>query len=367
MQQKGKFSQLWVGLTAAFVLGTASGVRAQAPLPVYTDYLVNGFQDWGWAPHDYANALAVHSGTKSVSVTMTSGNQGLQIYHADLNSSLYSSIVLWLNGGTNGGQKFQVYGLLHVGTINNAGQGQYFSLGTLPTNAWRQFIVPLSALGVANRTNFTGFVIQDRTGTAQPTFYVDDIQLVAAPAPVLVHLSVNATQALRSVDARWFGVNTAMWDGYLDTPQTIDLLQEMGTQVLRCMGGSASDEYHWALNKSLANPWTWQSSFANLVHVATNIGARVITTVNYGTGSTNEAAAWVAYANGSITNTRSLGLDKFGTNWQTVGYWASLRAAAPLGHDDGKNFLRISRTTPLGFKYWEIGNGKYSVTTFASR
>jgi hypothetical protein len=150
-----------------------------------------------------------------------------------------------------------------------------------------------------------------------------------------------------------------MWDGYLDTPQTIALLQQMGTRALRCLGGSASDEYHWASDTSLTNTWTWASSFANLLHVATNIGAQVITTVNYGTGSTNEAAAWVAYANGATTNTLSLGKDQFGTNWQTVGYWASLRAAAPLGQDDGKNFLRIARTAPLGFKYWEIGNECY--------
>ena len=186
------------GLAAGATLLLAfASARAQAPLPVYTDYLVNGFQDWGWAPHDYANTSPVHSGSKSVAVTMTSGYQGLQIYHPDLNSSLYSSISLWLNGGASGGQKLQVYGLLHVGTANNVGQGQYFSLGTLPTNTWQQFIVPLSALGVANRTNFTGFVIQDRIGTAQPTFYVDDIQLVAAPAPAPVHLSLNATQAVR--------------------------------------------------------------------------------------------------------------------------------------------------------------------------
>ena len=268
---------------------------------------VNGFQDWGWASHDYANTSPVRSGSKSAAVTMSSGWQGLQIYHPDLNSSLYTGISLWLNGGTNGGQKLQVYGLLHVGTTNNAGQGQYFSLGTLPTNAWQQFIVPLSALGVANRSNFTGFVIQDRSGAAQPTFYVDDIQLIAAPAPALVQLSLNATQAVRGVDARWFGVNTAMWDGNLDTSQTIALLREMGTRTLRCMGGSVSDEYHWALNKSFNNNWTWQSSFANLLHVATNIGAQVITTVNYGTGTTNEAAAWVAYANGSTTNTLVVG------------------------------------------------------------
>src|SRR5690606_1369808 len=42
--------------------------------------------------------------------------------------------------------------------------------------------------------------------------------------------------------------------------------------------------------------------------------------------------------------------------WQTAGYWASLRASAPLAVDDGLNFLRISEPEPLGIEYWEIGN-----------
>src|SRR5262249_8085894 len=139
------------------------------------------------------------------------------------------------------------------------------------------------------------------------TFYVDDVQINASPAPALVHLSLNATQAVRTVDARCFGINTAIWDSNLDTSQTISLLKQMGTKMLRCLGGSASDEYHWARNKSLTNTWTWASSFANLLHVATNTDVQVMTTVNYGTGSTNEAAAWVAYANGTTTNTLALG------------------------------------------------------------
>ena len=290
---------------------------------------------------------------------MSAGWQGFQIYHADLNSGLYSGISLWLNGGAGGGQNLRVYGLLHIGTSPNANAGQYYPLGTLPAGAWRQFIVPLSALGVADRTNFTGFVIQNASGAALPTFYLDEMRLVAAPAPALVHLSLNATQAVRSADARWFAVNTAIWDTHFDSSATIALLQEMGTRVLRGPGGSLSDEYHWSTNTNLTNSWRWATSFADFVHVATNIGAQAVITVNYGTGSTNEAAAWVAYANGVTTNSLSLGADQFGINWQTVGYWASLRAAARLAHDDGKNFLRISRSAPLGFKYWEIGNECY--------
>ena len=86
----------------------------------------------------------------------------------------------------------------------------------------------------------------------------------------------------------------------------------MGTRLLRAPGGSLSDEYHWRTDTNLTNTWRWATSFANFVHVATNAGAQAIITVNYGTGSTNEAAAWVAYANGATTNTLSLGVDQFG-------------------------------------------------------
>jgi hypothetical protein len=59
------------------------------------------------------------------------------------------------------------------------------------------------------------------------------------------------------------------------------------------MGGSLYDNYHWVTDLTVGTDWPgpWSSSFANLLHVATNIGAQVITIVNYGTGSTNEAAA----------------------------------------------------------------------------
>src|SRR5204863_5191444 len=39
--------------------------------------------------------------------------------------------------------------------------------------------------------------------------------------------------------------------------------------------------------------------------------------------------------------------------------WANLRAAAKLATDDGMNFLRLGRTQPFAFKYWEIGNENY--------
>jgi hypothetical protein len=271
-----------------------------------------------------------------------------------MTNAAYASISFWLNGSTSGGQQLQMYGNLSTGT-----QNPRYSLNTPLANTWVQYTVPLSALGVANVTNFTGFAIQDSAGAAESTFYLDDIQLVSAVPPTLTHLTVNAALPVRTADARWFSINTAIWDSAFDTPLTLSVLTNMGTRALRFPGGSASDEYHWAVNRSDDNSWSWATSVANYIHVITNLNGQSMITVNYGTGFTNEAAAWVAYANASTANAQSLGVDARGTNWQTAGYWASFRAAAKLGSDDGRNFLRLSRSAPFGFKYWEIGNECY--------
>jgi alpha-N-arabinofuranosidase len=290
-------------ISSVAVLLSVANASAQTSLPVYTDQLVNGFQDWGWATHNYANTSPVHSGSDSVSVTIATANfDGLQICRAagtDVDSTPYASLSFWINGGASGGQQLKVYGLLHIGSTQNVGQ-LTVTLAKLPTNDWQQITLPLSSLGVANKTNFTGFVIQSSIGATQPTYYVDDIQLNANPPPPLVHVGVNAAQPLRSADARWFGLNTAIWDGYFDTSYTSNALSELGTQILRFPGGSASDDYHWATDTSGTNTWTWGTSFANFIHIATNAGVQAIITANYGDGTPQEAAAWVGYAN--VTN-----------------------------------------------------------------
>ena len=105
---------------------------------------------------------------------------------------------------------------------------------------------------------------------------------------------MNAGQPIRTADARWFGLNTAIWDSDLDTPQTRNLLTNMDTLALRFPGGSDSDNYHWLANQLDNGGYASASaSLANFIHAITNLNAQAMTTLNYGTGSSNEAAAWV--------------------------------------------------------------------------
>ena len=322
---------------------------------IYADALTNGWSNGSYnITLNYANPAPVHSGSYSISSTITSAYGGIVLNHAKMADTNFASISFSLNGGTSGGQRLQM-----CASLSTTNQIARYPLGAPIANTWQLYTVPLSALGVASVTNFTGFTIQDSAGTAEATFYLDDIQLLSSIVPALVHVSINAAQPLRTADTRWGGVNTAMWDPNFDTSQTVSLLNEMGTTFLRGPGGSLSDQYHWTKNTTLTHTWQWQTSFANFIHVATNVGAQAIITVNYGSGTSNEAAAWVAYANGATGGSLALGTDQYGTNWFNSGYWSSLRAATPLGSDDGKNFLRLSRTAPLGFKFWEVGNECY--------
>jgi hypothetical protein len=172
------------------------------------------------------------------------------------------------------------------------------------------------------------------------------------------------------------GIHTSVYDNNMNLCSTIPLLKAAGVSSLRYPGGSYADLYHWELNTGTWTPASGggsntiyiaaQTDFGNFVGLLGRVGANALITVNYGMNSTGtgpgrpeEAAAWVAYANGSTTSTTAIGVDADGKDWKTVGYWASLRAATPLATDDGMNFLRIGHAAAVGIKYWEVGNEIY--------
>lgn len=287
------------------MLRCAIDVPAQTNLFIYTDHIVNGFQDWSWTGHNITNTTPVHSGSNSIGVTNAAVGGGISFHQNNFDTSIYSNLTFWADGGATGGQTLQVYV-----SLDTNDQPPVVLSPTLPANAWRQYTIPLSSLNAGNKTNLARITIQFAGGTG--TFYLDDIQLNPVPAPALVHLGVDASQTIRSADARWFGLNTATWDGELGNSQTLPLLKEEGCRALRWPGGSTSDTYHWASDPS------GNATFMNLV---TNLAAQSnsFITVNYGSGTSNEAAAWVRSVN--ITNHCGvryweIGNENYGT-WET--------------------------------------------------
>jgi hypothetical protein len=279
----------------------ASPALAGDDLLIYSERLNNGWANWGYnAALVFTNANPVHSGTKSIKATMPAWSR-IWLLHDALDPALYTEFAFWAHGGSSGGQQLQF-----LAATNGHDTGVFVSVPALSANTWSQRRIALSALGVTTNSLLTSLYICNWSGNTQAVFYVDDVLLTASQPPATVHISVNATQVVRRVDARLFGVNTAAWDSALDTPSTISVLTDMDNQVLRWPGGSWGDDYHWAGSHP-----AWQPQTFNFMHVATNTRAQVYMIANYGSGTPQEAAAWVRYCN--LTN-------------------------------------------QCGFKYWEIGN-----------
>ncbi|GAA2215548.1 cellulose binding domain-containing protein [Nonomuraea monospora] len=136
----------------------------------------------------------------------------------------------------------------------------------------------------------------------------------AAGTAAAVQVTVNARAALATVPETGLGTNHAIWDSNLGTNETADLLKDAGMKVLRYPGGSYSDIYHWADHTAPGGYVAPDTDFDTFMRGVRRTGAQPMVTANYGTGTAEEAAAWVRHAN------------------ITKGY---------------------------GVKYWEIGNENY--------
>jgi alpha-L-arabinofuranosidase len=180
---------------------------------------------------------------------------------------------------------------------------------------------------------------------------------------LLATVTVNAGDVVNPVNAQLLGVNIASYDSDLNTNQTLQMVDAAGLNVFR-IGGSAADETHF----NTAPTYTGEGTIATMAQFIASVDGQGIVTVDYGSGSPQEAAALLAYLDAPVGNTTSIGMgEEWNTststwqqvNWQTAGYWAKLRASKPLATDDGLNFLRIDQTAPFGLDDFEVGNEIY--------
>lgn len=112
-----------------------------------------------------------------------------------------------------------------------------------------------------------------------------------------IDVVVNARAGLETVSDLAIGVNHAIWDSQLGTPEVADLMRGAGVQAMRYPGGSYSDIYHWRDHTAPGGYVAPNTDFDHFMAGVRRAGARPIVTANYGTGTPQEAADWVRYAN----------------------------------------------------------------------
>lgn len=150
---------------------------ASAPTPpalsIFGDGLAAGWADWSYdAQVDVNNSSPVHSGARSIAATYVAGFGGLSLRSEGAiapQAAGYRRITLWIYAPSNA-RDFSFY----TQSDDDTGNSALYSI-SVPANTWTQVVVPLSALG--NPSAIKRLTLQDESGTAQPTFYVDDIAL----------------------------------------------------------------------------------------------------------------------------------------------------------------------------------------------
>jgi hypothetical protein len=162
----------------------------------------------------------------------------------------------------------------------------------------------------------------------------------AAPAhaATAVSVTVNATAGLGAIPANAIGLNTAVYDSYMNDAAAPGLIKAAGINALRYPGGSYSDIYNWQTNVAQGGYDAPNTAFSNFMGTAQASGASPIITVNYGTGTPALAAAWVQNAN--VTNQYNIkywevgnevyGNGTYGANWEADSHCTTSASGGPV-------------------------------------
>jgi alpha-L-arabinofuranosidase len=201
------------------------------------------------------------------------------------------------------------------------------------------------------------------SSTPVPTSSLNQAPVSAVPPPTAAPteppppadgrpvITINAGGAATPLDSRLFGTNVPAWVNptNLGNEKIRQITKALGpSSVLRLPGGSWSNSYEWlACEMGDGNGcyWTWAARPTDFLNFVRATGQQAMWTVSIN-GTAKEAAAAVAFFNGSVSDTTPIGVDIRGRDWKTVGDWAKLRA-------------EHGNPNPLPIKLWEVGNEVY--------
>src|ERR1017187_2296522 len=160
---------------------------ASAQSNVYIDALGSGWQDWSWSTSNvFNNPSPTYNGSAvSIKVISLTAWNGFSLYYGSIASNAYQNLSFYINGGTAGGQLLKV--VLEDTTSGQASaalnlESYLVGGGSVASGVWKQVSIPLADFHLPT-SSFTRIDLQDRTGTAQPAYYLDSITLNQNQAP----------------------------------------------------------------------------------------------------------------------------------------------------------------------------------------
>src|SRR5574344_1119825 len=186
-------------------------------------------------------------------------------------------------------------------------------------------------------------------------FQVDNIRLtnkrelpkVERPAVVKGTIKGNFNEVVNpEIAGGIFGINAALWDGDLleargAKTQTAEYVKRVNHGIIRYPGGLRADDDHW---KEILDNKDWMVDTDEFLEWLKKTGANAMFTVNFGSGTAEEAAAWVTHTN--VTKKANIKYWEIGT--EVYGNWHPYYEK--YGKDGGDIYGKRAREFILAMK-----------------
>ncbi len=229
--------------------------RADAPLPVYTDALGDGWQDWSWGTRTLQATDTVHSGKFAIALS-PGGNRGIYLHHDATNTGGYGTLQAYVYGDTDAKV------CLVDGNAKFAGQvplRRYLKRDPLGRTGWQELQIPLADLGAPRSGEaITGIAFQPNLAAPLPLL-LDDISLLPdmalAPAPIAatVAVSVDGSAGRHPISPYIYGTAFAPDDALADLRPGVNR-----------WGGNDKTRYNWVQGNAdnAARDWYFRNRVA---------------------------------------------------------------------------------------------------------
>jgi len=224
------------------------------------------------------------------------------------------------NWSKHWGLKFQMYSAKAYQGISvqiNDGSGEVWLASAGCQKGWNEVIVPFKSFykfpywqppeaDQNGKLDLEDVQTIDFKASGEGTsgmFKVDNICLTndrvakVAPVPEKVDLTITGDfgkVVTPKIKDGLFGINAALWDGDLLKPATVEYVKKVNHSVIRYPGGLRADEDHW---KEVLDKKDWMVDTDEFLEFCKNTNTTPMVTVNFGTGTPEEAAEWVRYMN----------------------------------------------------------------------
>ncbi len=283
-----------IGLAAIAAFRTAPA-SDNADIDVFSDYVVGLWTMQVQSGITQLTGTYAHTHDGSVLVTLNpNGNLVFNHSWGGFGITSLESLEFWVrpNSATGDIAQMSVQAYVNNDYLPAVPLANYMSP---PENGWIRVSVPQSALGVQTNDWFRSLRLNASTNGV--SVFLDDLKLVRNPGPTVPLIRVKADQFGPTVDHKMFSIVTSAWDPHLGDPSSSDRLIEAGFGNMTFPGGSAANSFDWLHGRDRQSGQTGGMHTDQFVSIVNGVGCDATITINYGSGTPEEGALWVQYAN----------------------------------------------------------------------